>query len=247
MNNNCPIVSDPFTSEKHVNDLIIQMVATGKYLIFRDGIDSFSRSYNINWDSVSVYGRQDAIQTYQSTGETISLDLPLKPGDNPDEFNMQLDALLALGKFVRPFYTDAGVIKEAPLLRIRYRNLIVEEYNGGKGTPVIIAPTNISVNYGDRARDVLAPGSTNRKLIVPKRIAISLGGAVINLDQKYYDETSLISPVQAEEVPPVDEGELAAGSSTTGPVEFQNVGFSGVLEGLVSEGIIKPAFNTSRE
>ena len=206
MNNDCPIVSDPFTSEQHVNDLIIQMVATGKYLIFRDGIDSFSRSYNLNWDSVSVYGRQDAIQTYQSTGETINLDFPLKPGDNPDEFNMQLDALLALGKFVRPFYSG-GRIVEAPLLRIRYRNLIVEEYNGGKGTPVIIAPTSVSVNYGDRARDVLAPGTTNRKLIVPKGIAIGLGGAVINVDQKYYDEDSLTSRDQAGEVPPVDEGE----------------------------------------
>jgi hypothetical protein len=206
MNNDCPIVNNPFTDPDHENDLIIQMVATGKYLIFRDGIDSFSRSYNLSWDSVNVYGRQDAIQTYQSTGETINLDFPLKPGDNPDEFNMQLDALLALGKFVRPFYTDAGVIKEAPLLRIRYRNLIVEEYNEGKGTPVIIAPTNVSVNYGDRARDVLAPGSTNRKLIVPKRIAISLGGAVINVDQKYYDETSLERSAQTEEVPPVEEG-----------------------------------------
>ena len=96
-NNNCPTVSNPFSSDDHQNDLIIQMVASGKYLIFRDGIDSFNRSYNISWDSVSVYGRQDAIQTYQSTGETIGLDFPLKPGDNKDEFNAQLDALLALG------------------------------------------------------------------------------------------------------------------------------------------------------
>ena len=90
------IVKDPFTSETHENDLIIQMVATGKYLLFKDGIDSFSRSYNISWESVSVYGRQDAIQTYQSTGETINLTFPLKPGDNPEVFNMQLEALLAL-------------------------------------------------------------------------------------------------------------------------------------------------------
>jgi len=206
MTNDCikSIVENPFSSPDHENDLIIQMVATGKYLIFRDGIDAFDRSYNINWDSVSVYGRQDAIQTYQSTGETINLNFPLKPGDNPAEFNMQLDALLALGKFARPFY-NGGMISEAPLLRIRYRNLIVEDYNGGKGTPMIIAPTSISVNYGDRARDVLAPGSVNRKLIVPKRISISLSGAVINLNQKYYDEKSLKLP---EPTPPLTQEQL---------------------------------------
>jgi hypothetical protein len=199
----CPeITNNPFTNADLQNDLIIQMVASGKYLIFRDGIDQFDRSYNISWDSVSVYGRQDAIQTYQSTGETINLSFPLKPGSNPDEFNMQLDALLALGKFARPLYSD-GRIKESPILKIRYRNLIVEEYNDGNGTPLWIAPTNISVNYGDRARNFV---EGKRKLIVPKRISISLGGAVINVDKKYYDEASLKKETTG--LPPITQSEL---------------------------------------
>ena len=64
-------MTNPF--DENPNDLVIQMIASGKYLVFRDGIDNFSRSYNINWESVDVFGRQDAIQTYQSTGETINL------------------------------------------------------------------------------------------------------------------------------------------------------------------------------
>tara|TARA_R110000824_G_scaffold46072_6_gene132819 strand:- start:187 stop:837 length:651 start_codon:yes stop_codon:yes gene_type:complete len=187
MTNGCPTSSNPFTDDTFANDLIIQTVASGKYLIFRDGIDSFDRSYSISWDQVSVYGRQDAIQTYMSTGETISLSFPLKPSTIPDEFNRQLEAILALGKFARPYYSG-GLIKESPILKIRYRNLIVEEYNDSKGTPLWIAPTSISVNYGDRARDVLAAGSQTRKLIVPKRISISLSAAVINVDKKYYDD-----------------------------------------------------------
>ena len=209
------IVNNPFTNDNHVNDLIIQMVATGKYLIFRDGIDSFDRSYNISWDSVSVYGRQDAIQTYQSTGETINLSFPLKPGDDPHTFNMQLEALLALGKFARPFYSG-GRIKESPILKIRYRNLIVEEYNGGNGTPLWIAPTSISVNYGDRARDVLDPSSTKRKLIVPRRISISLGGAVINVDKKYYDADSLVLP-KPNSLPPITQEEVDQNAEDSSP------------------------------
>lgn len=202
-NNNCPTVSNPFSSDDHQNDLIIQMVASGKYLIFRDGIDSFNRSYNISWDSVSVYGRQDAIQTYQSTGETIGLDFPLKPGDNKDEFNAQLDALLALGKFARPLYSN-GMIIESPILKIRYRNLIVEEYSDGNGTPLWIAPTSITINYGDRARN-FAPSDSSKKLIVPKRISISLSAAVINVDKKYY-EVETLTP--KEEIPPTDEEQI---------------------------------------
>ena len=122
-------VKNPFA--EYPDDLVIKMVATNRYMVFYDGIDSFDRSYSLAWDSVNVYGRQDAIQTYQSTGETISLSWPLKSGTDPDVFNYQLEALLALGKFVRPLYgkqNDTERIIEAPLLLIKYRNLIVEEY-----------------------------------------------------------------------------------------------------------------------
>ena len=177
------------TFSDNINDLVIQMVASGKYLIFRDGIDSFDRSYSVQWESVNVYGRQDAIQTYQSTGETISLSWPLKLGTEPSEYNEQLNAILALGKFVRPLYTECR-IKESPLLRIQYRNLVVENLNNeGTGTPLLIAPTSISVNYGDRARDVISPDGT--KLVVPKRIIISLSGVVINTTPKYYSTESI--------------------------------------------------------
>lgn len=182
-NNNSPFA-------KHPDDLVIKFVANDKYMVFSDGIDSFDRSYNIAWDSVNVYGRQDAIQTYQSTGETINLSWPLKPGTSPDEFNYQLDALVRLGKFVRPLYgSENGVdrIVESPLLLIKYRNLIVEEYNDNNGTPVLtpllIAPNSLTINYGDRAREV---GEVKSKLVVPKRISISLSGVVINKATKYY-------------------------------------------------------------
>lgn len=178
-NNNSPFA-------EHPDDLVIKFVADDKYMVFSDGIDSFDKSYNIAWDSVNVYGRQDSIQTYQSTGETINLTWPLKPGTDPKVFNYQLDALLKLGKFVRPLYgSENGIdrIVESPLLLIRYRNLIVEEYNDGNGTPLLIAPNNLSINYGDRAREVV---TSSKNLLVPKRIVISLSGVVINQSKKYY-------------------------------------------------------------
>lgn len=173
---------NPFA--QYPNDLVIQMVATGKFLIFRDGIDSFDRSYSIGWESIDVYGRQDPIQTYQATGETINLSWPLKPGTNPEEYEEQLKAILALGKFARPQYSNGSII-ESPLLRIRYRNLIIQDY---PDTPLLIAPNSISVNYGDRARDIV--DKDGNKILVSKRIDISLGGAVINTKRKYYEKNS---------------------------------------------------------
>ena len=191
-NNNSPFA-------KHPDDLVIKFVADDKYMVFSDGIDSFDKSYNIAWDSVNVYGRQDSIQTYQSTGETINLTWPLKPGTDPKVFNYQLDALLKLGKFVRPLYgSENGIdrIVESPLLMVRYRNLIVEEYNDGNGTPLLIAPSSLSINYGDRAREV---GEVGKKLLVPKRIVISLSGVVINQSKKYYSVPVDFDPTPRED------------------------------------------------
>lgn len=183
--------------EKFKDDFVILMPATGKYIVFRDGIDGFNRSYNINWDSVDVYGRQDAIQTYQSTGEVINITWPLKPRTNPEEYNLQLEAILALGKFARPFYSG-GIIQEAPLLLIKYRNLIVENYEEDSGSPLLIAPNSISVDYGDRARDDVSQWG-DRRIVVPKRINLSLSGVVINTTNKYYSTASKDS--SADETP----------------------------------------------
>ena len=65
----------------------------------------------------------------------------------------------------------------------------MEEYtDSGPGTPLLIAPTSIGVNYGDRARDIQS--STGSKILLPKRINISLSGMVINRQPKYYTPRS---------------------------------------------------------
>jgi len=189
------MATDIFEEHKNKNDLIIKMVASGKYLRFSEGIDSFSRSYSVQWDSVNVYGRQDAIQTYQSTGETISLSWPVKPDEENDFYEQQLKAILALGKFIRPLYSYGGRILEAPLLEIRYRNLIVEDYDTRK--PILCAPSSIEVNYGDRARNITT--SDGNRLILPKRINISLSATIINRTEKFYKkETSEDKKAAAE-------------------------------------------------
>ena len=50
-------------------------------------LETFGLSYDIQWDSVNVYGRQDAIQSYKATGQTLNFSFPYAPntGDTDDE------------------------------------------------------------------------------------------------------------------------------------------------------------------
>ena len=63
MTNGCPTSSNPFTDDTFANDLIIQTVASGKYLIFRDGIDSFQCIWKTRRNTnIHVHRRDDKLE-----------------------------------------------------------------------------------------------------------------------------------------------------------------------------------------
>ena len=43
-------------------------------------VESVSIDYDISWESISVYGRQDAIQSYKTTGQTLSVQVATNIG-----------------------------------------------------------------------------------------------------------------------------------------------------------------------
>ena len=150
-------------------------------------LESVSLNYDIGWESVSVYGRQDAIQSYKTTGQTISLAVA-QPFATPEEFK---NFLQALNKFSRPIYEN-DLISRSPLWSI---NLL-----GGNGyveESIVIAPNSVSVDYGDRLRKIAAyrGGRVDTRPEAddifgniesfPKRVSVSIGGAVINTKRQY--------------------------------------------------------------
>jgi len=188
----------------------------------KSGLDSFSISYNLEWEGVSVYGRQDPIQSYKSSGETMSLTFPLvidvdyrEVAADADKGTVAVTALDALNtwlvrisKLCRPIY-QGGAIKQSPLV------LVVVGANEAKlnwtgvettaqfgGAPYIVAPTSLSIDFGDRARTISAftqgggAQSTNVAAeaggalltatgIVPSKVLITFSGAILYPDRRY--------------------------------------------------------------
>ncbi len=147
-------------------------------------LESVSVDDDISWESVSVYGRQDAIQSYKTTGQTISLTVA-KTFSTAEAFKTVLNNL---NKFSRPLY-EGGVIARSPLWKIT-----ILGGNGYVETPVVIAPNSVSVDYGDRLRKIAAVrGSSVSGLkdpfgeitSFPKRISVTFGGALINTKLAY--------------------------------------------------------------
>lgn len=150
-------------------------------------LESVSLDYDIGWESVSVYGRQDAIQSYKTTGQTISLTVA-QTFTSAQQFK---NLLATLNKFSRPIYEN-DLISRSPLWSIK-----LLDGNGYIETPIVIAPNSVSVDYGDRLRKIAAVrGSAvdttgagddifGKIEKFPKRVSISIGGAVINTKRQY--------------------------------------------------------------
>jgi len=148
-------------------------------------LESVTLDYDISWDSISVYGRQDPIQSYKTTGQTISITVA-KTFTSVKKFKT---LLRALNQFARPIY-EGNNIARAPLWKIT-----LLKNNGYVESPLIIAPNSLNVDYGDRLRKIAAiRGSSVGGLTdnvfgklgtFPKRVSVSFGGAVINTTRQY--------------------------------------------------------------
>jgi hypothetical protein len=167
-------------------------------------LESVSLDYDIGWESVSVYGRQDAIQSYKTTGQTISLTVA-QTFTSAQQFK---NLLATLNKFSRPIYEN-DLISRSPLWSIK-----LLDGNGYIETPIVIAPNSVSVDYGDRLRKIAAvrgsavdTSATTGDIFgkiesFPKRVSISIGGAVINTKRQYSRSDS--GPVEPGPVAPKD-------------------------------------------
>jgi len=150
-------------------------------------LESVSLDYDISWESISVYGRQDPIQSYKTTGQTISITVA-KTFTKASDFK---NVVKALNQFARPIYED-GNIARAPLWKIT-----LLDGNGYVESPLVIAPNSLNVDYGDRLRKIAAVrgnagvGGFGDDVFgqitdsFPKRISVSFGGALINTTRQY--------------------------------------------------------------
>ena len=109
----------------------------GNEVSFKPFLKSFRDSYKSNWERKAVYGRPDPIHTYKNTQRTISLTWEVVAGSTQEGVS-NLDRVSKLTQMLYPDYTGDGsvshLIKEAPIMRIKFMNLITNVLNPGPGS-----------------------------------------------------------------------------------------------------------------
>ena len=115
--------------------LQIMHIPTGKIVEFKAFLTDFTDSYNSNWQKTPVYGRMDDIATFQGTSRQINVSWNVPAFSNEDaKLNLQKASLLF--SMLYPTYEasanmgGAGQISAAPLLRMKFANLICSMTNG---------------------------------------------------------------------------------------------------------------------
>ena len=96
-------------------------------------ITNYSDTWTSDWSSEHVFGRSDPIYTWKSTGRAISLGFKTVAASVKEAYT-NMSNIQALQKMLYPFYYTPGsgmatTVAKAPLIRIRWANLIMNSKN----------------------------------------------------------------------------------------------------------------------
>jgi len=109
--------------------IYITHLPTGEKVIFEGWVTEFQDNFGQTWNSETVYGRMDPLVTYQNTQRRISLGFDVV-SDSHTMAKQNLAKINRLLEFLYPVYEDGpgrsqqNVLEAAPLLRLRWTNLI---------------------------------------------------------------------------------------------------------------------------
>jgi hypothetical protein len=191
--------------------IIFTHVPTGKTTSFPSFLQSMSDSYSATWTSESVFGRMDPIYTYQITTRTISFSIAI-PNADEKEAESNLSNVRELTKFLYPTFqnnTNATTISKAPLVRIKFSNLIGKGADGtgggllGKIQSVSVTPT-VDVGFFDIGTRLF-----------PKELTLSISFDVLHeedpseFDNEIYEDPEDLEPVIEEKLTKEQEEEEA--------------------------------------
>ena len=114
--------------------IYITHLPTNKAVTFEGWVTEFQDNFGQTWNSETVYGRMDPLVTYQNTNRRISLGFDIV-SDSHTMAKENLAKINQLVEFLYPVYEEGGrnqtnVLEAAPLLRLRWTNLISSAGSG---------------------------------------------------------------------------------------------------------------------
>ena len=176
------------------SDIIFSFPVTEKGVRLR--VPAFLVSHNdqfsANWNPQSVYGRADPIPIYRNTTRSISLSFKI-PNQDVDDANANFSSLGTLVRNLYPVYKTFGsatlggsmvdaisglsaneAIVGAPLVRMKFANLICNSANPGTGLLGYI--TNLSITMDTANGYLIDPNNGGEEpLMFPRMVNFSFG------------------------------------------------------------------------
>ena len=107
-------------------------VPSGESVQFKAFLTNFDDSYKTEWGSEEVYGRMDSIQSYKGTKRSISLAWEVVAG-SAAEAEENLAKCSMLFGMLYPVTGRGTVIRNPPLMKVRFLNLIMQPQAGPGG------------------------------------------------------------------------------------------------------------------
>jgi hypothetical protein len=120
--------TDPFFT------IHIMHLPTSERVSFEGWVTEFNDSFNSNWSSTPVYGRQDPLPAFENTQRSITLGFDVV-SDSMQQAIGNLVNVNRLIEFLYPMYdkskrSNQTILNAAPLLGIRWTNLISNAAEG---------------------------------------------------------------------------------------------------------------------
>ena len=161
-------------------------VPTGEMVDFKGIVKGFQDEITPSWNTEEVYGRMDPIVTYQNTNRKIILNLQfdIVGQSNTKKRTKLFKDYNKFYRFIFPTYEKAEyatTLKEAPLLRIRWFNML--QSSGDKG--LLVAPASFNITSTDtRTRIQKSP-----PIYAPDKIDVVLEAIVLHESPPGWQET----------------------------------------------------------
>lgn len=123
-----------FYAKKGNNYIQFTSVISGESIKFKAFLTAYEDQFSSEWNSEQVYGRNDPIQTFRNTTRKISIGWDT-PAASRYEAQANAQAAAKLIRMLYPSYKSTGnvaTINKAPLIKVKFRNLI-SDYNVKSG------------------------------------------------------------------------------------------------------------------
>jgi len=164
------------SSQKGHNLTIKRLADESFYVVFPGFLTSYNDSYQSNYNSEMVYGRNDPILTFQGTERTIEVGLRVAGVDRISMISNQTK-LSGLIKMLYPGYRDE-IMVTPPLVRVSYANYIPD-------LPCAITSFNYNPVFDDTNGWIDASGG-----IAPTYFDLSLNLSIIHDFELGFDEST---------------------------------------------------------